>query len=360
MGNSQSVGSGIGDLFWPDNPHRRDRAFQLERDCRNAIDLFNTTKTQYDADVIRVKDLMDKYLKDHGFDSIAQLDSHVQGVLHGEELQKWHDLKVALSANNFISDLVLAISGIGVVLGAGVIGTLVLAGIVAGPAGWAALGVVATIAAALGAIVLVWGVIEGAIERDRLRDAINDLFTKRQEIYCQLRTLQAYKSWVAAFEIFFLDEDLKKKPDLFARRYQSQFEEDVARAKGSAVEKELRDLGRRRESWTNEDPYTAATVMLMMDEGVTAKESEMPTRNIVFSDEAQRQYSFPAQILEQYGRYECKFKTLDTGDVWTALVQGAQELKDRMVINLSEVRFRLVKEGSDGQVLENCKVIQFF
>jgi hypothetical protein len=39
---------------------------------------------------------MDKYLKDHGFDSIAQLDSHVQGVLHGEELQKWHDLKVAL------------------------------------------------------------------------------------------------------------------------------------------------------------------------------------------------------------------------------------------------------------------------
>jgi hypothetical protein len=112
--------------------------------------------------------------------------------------------------------LVLAISGIGVVLGAGVIGTLVLAGIVAGPAGWAALGVVATIAAALGAIVLVWGVIEGAIERDvsisfpstprietygqqRLRDAINDLFTKRQETYCQLRTLQAYKSWVAAF-----------------------------------------------------------------------------------------------------------------------------------------------------------------
>ncbi|KAG8677684.1 hypothetical protein FPOAC1_003711 [Fusarium poae] len=290
------------------------------------------------------------------------LDSHVQGVLHGEELQ---------------NDLVLAISGIGVVLGAGVIGTLVLAGIVAGPAGWAALGVVATIAAALGAIVLVWGVIEGAIERDvsisfpstprietygqqRLRDAINDLFTKRQETYCQLRTLQAYKSWVAAFEIFFLDEDLKKKPDLFARRYQSQFEEDVARAKGSAVEKELRDLDKRRESWTNEDPYTAATVMLMMDQGAMVKDSEMPTRNIIFSDEAQRQYSFPAQILEQYGRYECKFKTLDTGDVWTALVQGAQELKDKMVVNLGEVRFRLVKEGSDGQVLENCKVIQFF
>lgn len=46
MGNNQSVGSGIGDLFYPDNPNRRDRCFQLERDCRNAIDEFNNTKAQ--------------------------------------------------------------------------------------------------------------------------------------------------------------------------------------------------------------------------------------------------------------------------------------------------------------------------
>lgn len=39
---------------------------------------------------------MDKYLKDHGFDSIAHLDIYIQAVLRGTELQKWQDLKVAL------------------------------------------------------------------------------------------------------------------------------------------------------------------------------------------------------------------------------------------------------------------------
>lgn len=75
--------------------------------------------------------------------------------------------RTSLSTNNIniISDLVVTVSGIATVGGAAVIGGLVLAGIMAGPAGWAALGTVATIAAIVGGIVLVWGIIEGGIER---------------------------------------------------------------------------------------------------------------------------------------------------------------------------------------------------
>lgn len=133
---------------------------------------------------------------------------------------------------------------------------------------------------------------------------------------------------------------------------------------------------------------------MTIDVGVMTKESEMPKvspklifytlyrtntkkRNIIFSNQAQQQYSFTAQILEQNSRDECKFKAINTvslsaitinngiltkrkGDIWAVLVQGAQNLKSERVVNLSEVRFRLVNEGSEGQVLENCKVIEFF
>ncbi|KAI3399763.1 hypothetical protein diail_5831 [Diaporthe ilicicola] len=318
MGNGQSVGSGIGDIFWPDNPHRRDRAFQLERDCRNAIDEFNTTKAQYDKDVSRVKLLMDKYLKEHGFDSVEQLDSHVQVILNGKELENWRKLKASLSANNFISDLVLAVSGIGVVLGAAGIGALVLAGVMAGPVGWAALGVVAEIAAVVGSIVIIWGVIEGGIERDRLRETIGVLFTKREELYCQLRTLQAYKSWVASFETFFLDEDLKKKPQMFVDRYQKQFEEDTARAKSSAVRLELSQLDKRRESWTNEDP--SITISMMSVSAVDVA-SEMPK-----------------------------------GEKWTMTAEVTRGMEDKKKFSLSDVAFRLVNANLGGQqVLEHCK-----
>ena len=46
MGNTQSVGSGIGDVFWADNPNRRSRAFQLQGDCQRAIDEFNKIKSR--------------------------------------------------------------------------------------------------------------------------------------------------------------------------------------------------------------------------------------------------------------------------------------------------------------------------
>lgn len=48
-----------------------------------------------DKDVVRVKDVMDKYLKDHGFESVSHLDSHVQGILKGKELEDWNSLKKA-------------------------------------------------------------------------------------------------------------------------------------------------------------------------------------------------------------------------------------------------------------------------
>ncbi|KAM7188341.1 hypothetical protein V8F33_010681 [Rhypophila sp. PSN 637] len=382
MGNSQSIGSGIGDIFWPDNPHRRDRAFELERDCRNAIDEFNNLKTQYDKDTARVKEVMDKYLKDHGFDSVAHLDGHVQGVLEGKELEDWKNLKTAyvpltersvgfeiqtfLSANNFISDLVLTITGLGFVAGAGIIGGLVLFGVMSGPVGWAALGTVGAIAAVIGGIVIIWGVIEGGIERSQLRDTISVLFTKREEVYCQLRTLQAYKSWIAAFEMFFLDEDLKNKPQLFANRYQDQFKADAARAHPSAVRKEMEDMDKRRQSWTTEDPHGNNTVsMLVMNlaAGVdTAPETpevgsiDTFKRKIVVTEASGIEHEFHARILEQVGRHKCTFQVENTDEKWEMTAETEIDVEKARKVSLTDVRFRLVRLGVEVKVLEHCRM----
>ncbi|KAI1741092.1 hypothetical protein F4680DRAFT_80515 [Xylaria scruposa] len=280
MGNTQSIGSGIGDIFYPDNPNRRNRAFQLENDCRRAIDEFNNLKAKYDRDAVRVRDIMDKYLQEHGFSSVQHLDQTVQNVLQGGELQKWQDLKKALGTNNIISDIVTTISGVAIVAGAGTIGLLVLVGVMSGPVGWAALGTVATIAAAIGAIVLVWGIIEGSIERAKLRDAINDLFYKRQEVYVQLRTLQAYSLWIAKFELFFLDEYLSKHPEIFAKQYQKVFQEEADRAKGKPVAEELSQLDQYRHAWTNEDPNLNFNFMMRMTNEPAQQELKPTTTDI--------------------------------------------------------------------------------
>jgi hypothetical protein len=40
-----------------------------------------------------VRERMNQYLKKHGFNSLAELISHVNGVLNGEALKKWQDLQ---------------------------------------------------------------------------------------------------------------------------------------------------------------------------------------------------------------------------------------------------------------------------
>ncbi|KAI0452154.1 hypothetical protein F5B21DRAFT_527280 [Xylaria acuta] len=346
MGNTQSIGSGIGDIFWPDNPNRRNRAFQLQDDCQRAIEEFNNLKAKYDKDVVRVKDIMDKYLQEHGFSSVQHLDQAVQNVLKGEELQKWQDLKKALSTNNIISDIVTTISGLAIVAGAGTVGLLVLVGAMSGPVGWAALGTVATIAAIVGAVVL------------KLRDAIHNLFDKRQEVYVQLRTLQAFSWWIAKFELFFLDEDLAKHPDKFAKQYQSVFQQQADEAKAKAVAEELAQLDRDRHAWTNEDPNPNINSTMRTTTEPVQREPK-PMRQFILTDQEDNRYSFDAQIVTQDGhnaREQCVIEDVNTKESWIMKAEVSADQKDQRTIALQDVLFILSKVGDTAVVLENCKL----
>ncbi|TRX89797.1 hypothetical protein FHL15_009230 [Xylaria flabelliformis] len=285
MGNTQSIGSGIGDIFWPDNPNRRNRAFQLQNDCQRAIEEFDNLKTKY------------------------------------------------LSTNNVISDIVTTISGVAIVAGAGTIGLLVLVGIMSGPVGWAALGTIVTIAAFVGAVVLLWGIIEGFIERSAC-----SAFSANEALL------------IVPPELFFLDEDLAKHPDKFAKQYQSVFQQQADRANAKYVAEELAQLDQYRHAWTNEDPNLNINFMMRMTTKPVQQEMK-PTEG--------NRHSFNAQIATQDGhnvREQCVIEDINTKESWVMKAEVSPGQKDQRTVALQDVLFTLSKLGSKAAVLKNCKL----
>ncbi|KAI0555815.1 hypothetical protein F4679DRAFT_577937 [Xylaria curta] len=291
---------------------------------------------------------MDKYLQDHGLTSVQYFDQTVRNVLKGEgkiSKKRWLTLYMlqacvliitSLSTNNIISDIVTTISGVAIVPGTGTIGLLVLVGVKSGPIGCAALGTVATIAGTIG-------------NREPLSlsssNAINDLFHKRQEVYVQLRTLQVYSSWIARFELFFLDEDLAKSPDNFAKQYQSVFQQEANQTKGKPVAEELVQLDQYRHAWTNEDPNLSFNSMMRMT---------TEPRQFILTDQEDNRHSFDARIATQdshNAREQCVIEDINTKESWIMKAEVSVDQKDQQTVAL-----HLSKVGDTAVVLEGCKL----
>lgn len=93
----------------------------------------------------------------------------------------------------------MTVSGIAMVGGAAGIGALVLAGVMSGPVGWAALGTLGAVVAVISVITVIGAIIESGKERDELRDTINNLCNDRLKLQVQIQKIDVLIDWLARF-----------------------------------------------------------------------------------------------------------------------------------------------------------------
>ncbi|KAJ5881311.1 uncharacterized protein N7473_012364 [Penicillium subrubescens] len=207
MGNS---GSTISDLFYLDNPKRRRRAEELKGD-------------------------------------IHVLQAEFSG----------------LKAHKIIWDIIGLVGVVTVaIIGLGYAFSIVTAS--QALAATSALGGIIGIAAV---IVLVFKAVEGALERQKLRDAIHALWPKRAEMKLQVELMRAITNWVDDIETWLRFpeiKDTKMMNDLLAKTLNA----DYNRWTSKEVARALKDMDNSRNSWANEDP--TSTDISIVEEVPTA------------------------------------------------------------------------------------------
>ncbi|KAM0145426.1 hypothetical protein ACHAQE_011290, partial [Botrytis cinerea] len=250
MGGGSSMPEvGIGDIFYPDNPKRRARAEQLSNETKWWCATFNEHKKTLDSLEPVVRGRIDAYLKKFGYATLDDLVSKVDSTLSGDALKEWTTLKT--------SGIVAAGSGI-------VLGGLVLFSVISGPVGWS---VFAGVSAAMGVVALVAGlidVINGGQERQKLRKAIDDLYSARLQAAQAYRKLEVYNNWVILFSDFFKDEWIELSPEIFEKKFGQGFRNDFYKFDKSTVANELKQHDREVNAWTNEDPANANISSMML------------------------------------------------------------------------------------------------
>ncbi|KAG8528390.1 uncharacterized protein KY384_007308 [Bacidia gigantensis] len=255
MGNSpSSIGTSIGDTFYPSNPDRRNRAQQLQRDVEMYVSRFNEEKQKLDSLEPAVRQRIERYLSQHGYQTLQQLIDKNDATLKGDAMESWKQLKASLSTEHFIDQLILTVTGLTAAATGVVVGGLVLFGVMSGPVGWAIFAGVGEIMGFLAVAAVFMAVIEAAKERENLQQAINKLYYARIDALTTLRKLEVYQKWVVEFSDFFKDEWVDLSPDIFDKKFGKGFAGDAWQYDRNTIISELQDHDDEVHAWKDEDP----------------------------------------------------------------------------------------------------------
>jgi len=253
MGNNIST---VGDLFFPDNPNRRCRAQELQQQILTFGEEFKELQATRENKLNNIRSKLDGLMRSKGFETSQQLEDSVKGILNGEELARYARLKNLLDLNDKVQGIIWDLSGIAGLASGIILGVGVLAGLMTGGAALAALGVVGEVLAIVAIIVVVFGVIEGAIERSKLRDAINELWPQRVKIKQAVEQMRVIVQWVDAIEVWLDHSDIidTKTLDALLDGSGAGFEPQYRSWTIDHTCDMLAGMDRANGSWTNEDP----------------------------------------------------------------------------------------------------------
>ncbi|EMD39523.1 hypothetical protein CERSUDRAFT_111848 [Gelatoporia subvermispora B] len=250
MGSGQSI-------FFPDNGHRRERADQLANDCRDFQHLYETRREELTNLLGPYKEKLDKVLTALGCSNIADLDRLVTESATGQVLQDWESVKSCYDTTQLVDQIIM-----------GAIGTIAVAeiaisaiGALLGPIGFmSGIAVTSTIVLAIGVVGGLYEIINGAVQRSRLRDAINALFASRIKMKFLLDKLEAVNTWIVVLQSVYqvyeaCDYDKDKIIEAMKQLDIARFmKEDQDKITYYSVAKGLSDMDSNRDSWRNEDP----------------------------------------------------------------------------------------------------------
>eukprot|EP01129_Flabellula_baltica_P011468 TRINITY_DN502_c0_g1_i1.p1 TRINITY_DN502_c0_g1~~TRINITY_DN502_c0_g1_i1.p1 ORF type:complete len:372 (-),score=93.37 TRINITY_DN502_c0_g1_i1:47-1162(-) len=279
------MGGSMSDMFYPDNPNRRARAEQLKANLENIRDLYNRLDNEFDQKSAEYQEAFDMIVQKMGFESEEQLQQKVKDALDGDAYRQYQDMIKGLDRARYAENVLWGITTL-----AGAVGLVVVSiGALLGPIGFmAGIAVVGEITAILGAIAFVFSIIEGAVERSELRDAINKLFNQRYTSRQALGKLQAMNEWLDGILLMFRSikegDTTEERVNALLRDHLDTLNEtlgaDMHKWDGSHTEDVLREQDRNQGAWTNEDPGYPSVSRSFMVMPEFEDSGELPTLNV--------------------------------------------------------------------------------
>jgi len=344
MGN----GNSIGDLFFPDNPNRRDRAQQLHDDTQSYCTEFQQMKQRKEDITNRIAAKLADLLRRLGYNTMQDLDNKIQQVLTGPELANFQRLISQLNkAITFENDVFTLMSIVGAAGGIIALGAVALT-IVTGPVALGALALMGEVLAIVAAILVVFSIIEAAIARDELRDAINELFPQRIKARQAEEQMRVILNWVSSIEIWLNSGSIDTNTLASLLKGTLQHDYDVWTAQHTYDVLHQFDVSRG--SWTNEDPsFNPGQIkMRLTRNNFSVKETvEDPSKNIIpgvnvtYTKDGGQQVQQLWSMQDQMADHSCCIVTGNTfyhlTGTSTEKITNPSQLKDGASFTATEV-----------------------
>jgi len=249
------MGGSGSSLFYPDNPKRRDRAEQLKNDCQQAKDDYERVRARLAAQLDPLQGKLDDVLRALGCNTLAELDQKVLNTATGQVLSDWKQVRDTYDTADKVEGIIWTACAIISLAGFAI---SVVMGVFSFGVGFAAgMTITAVITAIIGIVGLIYDAINGAIQRAKLREAINKLFETRLKI-CKVRNqIQSMDDIVPTIKTLYevvIESGITDKEKI----------KQILVKRGSGIAdkgwsyyrtaQDLNNMDRSRGSWTNEDP----------------------------------------------------------------------------------------------------------
>ncbi|KAM5352960.1 hypothetical protein ACJ41O_005682 [Fusarium nematophilum] len=379
-----AVGQGIGDTFYYDNPNRRDRVEELRNDINTFKAEFDSLKEKADEIVADLQPKVDKLLRDNGFESADDMDQKMKHRLDPEALKKWEDLNRDIAIENMI----FTITGILTVAVGVISGILIVFGVITVATGGLALEALGVVGMVLGAVVVILAAVDASKERDKLRDAINQLAFARVDAKQGLEQMRSYYAFVEQFNSFVDNELMGQHSEWFNDYSNHGYEKSLQLAVRPNIIKALKELDAVRGSWRNEDPDVGPVPAGKVDpvqkalDDIKAKKSAKQVGKVSLAkpskpvavpvdqmadmrvgqpivqfvadehspDDLVNAHEFRLEKL--VSRLHCEVKEVHTGDKWLIHANLSEPLPD--MVNLKDVQFTMTNV-TQNKVFSNCR-----
>ncbi|CAG2001477.1 unnamed protein product [Fusarium graminearum] len=251
-----AVGQSIGDVFYPDNPNRRDRVDQLQNDIKAMKNEFEGLKKTMEKQLRSIQDKLDELLKANNFENFDQMDAHMQKTLHPQLLAEWNAFKQTLNRDIAIENMILTATGL-ITIAAGFIAYgLAFCGAITFASAGTALEIAGAVALVLVTVFAILAIVDAHQERQHLQDAIRKLAFARVEAKQALEQMRTYTGFLGSFEMFLSSKILSKDPTDFNEFTNGSFITSLEAIVWPKVAQMLRELddNRKEHAWRNEDP----------------------------------------------------------------------------------------------------------
>jgi len=241
--------------FYPDNVKRRQRVEQLQADLKAFTDEGSDHNEAHDSRFQALQPKIAALLQRHGFETIDDAYSALEGTLSPDELATYQSVKNSEALSNNIHGGIKDVFTCGsAVVGVG-LGVAVALTAVTGGAALDVIAIVGVVGLVTGLIDEIRVIVEESEQRDRLRSEIHNMAFQRVTAKMALEQLNVITQYIPTLEAFLEVGYFEANPDkLDAALQHTKFVADMSAITRGSVIQELETRDNTAGAWKDEDP----------------------------------------------------------------------------------------------------------